>query len=320
MKRMIITGLLAGGSVFAFAQGNQANIKQNGTDNSHTVQQIGTNEKLTLVQGTAAELSTQSEANVVMSGMNDEVFIRQLGAQHLAGVDVGGESNAVDVRQGGFGQIARVDIIDGVSPTNNLVKINQLGEANSANVSIQGGEQHDFRVKQSGSDNIASIRQYYSSFNTFRITQDGASNEAQIQQESGRDGDQVNIKQGGDLNRAYVALADADAISPTRDNQAKITQLGSRNDATIEQKTPNDVLYTPDAPSEIALNEAIINQHGEDNTALLVQYGSENFGKIQQSGSLNDATLTQAGVGDMATIVQNGSGNVSMVSQGVALP
>lgn len=320
MKYVLITGLLVSSSLVGYSQANQADIKQNGTGNAHTVEQTGTNEKLTLIQGTGADHSDQSQATVTMSGMSDEVFIRQVGAQHLATVGVAGESNTVKVDQAGFGQIANVEVVENAFPNNNLVKINQQGETNDASVSIQGGEQHDFQIKQTGSDNVASMRQYYSSSNTFRIDQDGYSNEARIQQESGRDGDQASIKQTGDLNKARISLADADGISPTRDNQATIKQTGSGNNATIEQKTPNDILYTPDAPAEIALNEATIVQNGDDNTALLQQYGSESFGKIQQSGSLNDATLTQAGVGDQATIVQNGTGNMSQVAQGVALP
>ena len=317
MKYLLITGVLVSSSLAGYSQANQAHIQQNGTANSHTVEQTGTNENLTLIQGTGAKPSDQSQAAVAMSGMNDEVFIRQIGSEHLADVEITGESNTVKVDQAGFNQMADVEVLDNASPTNNLVKLNQQGEANSASVSIQGGEQHDFFIKQNGSDNIASMRQYYSSSNTFRIEQDGAANEAYIQQESNLDGDQATIKQTGYLNMARISLADASGISPSRDNQATIRQTGDGNEAKIEQKIPGDIV---DAPTEIALNEAEISQHGNDNQALLVQYGSENAGKIQQSGNLNEASLTQAGLGDMATIVQNGTGNMSVVSQGVVLP
>ena len=320
MKHTIITGILVTSSLVGYSQGNQADIKQNGTGNAHTVEQTGTNEKLMLLQGTGANPSNQSEASVAMMGASDEVFIRQIGSQHLANVGVAGESNTIRVDQAGFGQVANVEVTDNLYPTNNSVKINQQGETNGTEVSIQGGENHDFQIKQVGSDNVASMRQYYSSSNTFSIDQNGSSNEAYIQQESGRDGDQATIKQVGDLNTARIALADADGISPTRDNQATIRQAGNGNEAAIEQKTPNDILYTPDAPPEIALNEAVINQYGDNNTALLTQYGSENFGKIQQDGMANEATLIQAGVGDVTTLVQTGTGNVSLVAQGGALP
>ena len=320
MKNLIITGALVSSSLISFAQGNQADIQQHGTNNSHTVQQTGASEILTLIQGTAADPSHRSEAEVTMNGLSNEVYIVQAGEEHAARVTAEGESNNIRIAQSGFLQVANVEVLDNASPVGNQVDVQQQGETNGAAVSIQGGSGHDFQIRQAGADNSASIRQYYSSDNVFSIDQQGAANQARIQQESFDDGDQATITQNGVANAARISLADADGISPTRDNLATIEQVGGGNNATIEQKTPSAILYTADAPALIANNEASIIQHGNRNNALLVQYGSDNFGKIQQSGTLNEASLTQAGMGDIANVTQTGSGNVSQVSQGVALP
>ena len=320
-KPLIIGAALCALSFGSFAQNNQANVQQNGTGNTNTVQQTGTNEKLTLIQGTKSHTAVRADADIVMEGNANEVYIKQVGFTHEATVNAAGERNDVDINQRGSTNLADVEITSNRTPMNNHLDIDQDGKKNEAYMGIQGGENHRFKIKQAGGGNYGLIRQYYSSDNVFSIDQNGHDNRAEIREESDLAGDQASIKQVGNDNRANVEFNDSELYSSTRDNKATVRQTGNGNDATVRVRVvaAGDEDFGP-FPDEIANNEAEVNQHGDDNIAKLWQYGSDNFGKIQQNGTGNDASLTQAGLGDMATIIQNGSGNTSVVAQGVALP
>ncbi len=321
MKNYLLASVFAVCALAAHSQNNQADIRQTGSGNTNTVQQTGMNEKLTLIQGTKSNTAVQTNADIVMEGNANEVYIKQVGFTHQAIVKAAGEHNDVDINQQGSTNLADVEITSNRTPTNNHLDIHQDGKKNEAYMGIQGGENHRFKIKQAGGGNYGLIRQYYSSDNIFSIDQNGHDNWAEIREESDLAGDQASVKQVGNDNRANVEFNDSELYSSTRDNKATVRQTGNGNDATVRVRVvaAGDEDFGP-FPDEIANNEAEVNQHGDDNIALLWQYGSDNFGKIQQNGTGNDASLTQAGLGDRATITQIGSGNVSVVAQGVALP
>lgn len=109
-KSIIIGAALCAISFGSFAQDNQANIRQNGSGNSNTVQQTGMNEKLTLIQGTNGNTAVQAKADIVMEGNANEVYIKQVGFTHEATVATAGVNNQIKIDQQGSANMATAEI------------------------------------------------------------------------------------------------------------------------------------------------------------------------------------------------------------------
>ena len=223
----------------------------------------------------------------------------------------------------------------------NEVFIEQLGGANQANVQQGDGgfaEDNLAKVYQKGDGNTADISQ--STFestadhNTAALTQRGDNNEAVVGQGVGRSAATDNtatLNQHGHDNGASVnqGLFGSTATS----NTATLTQQGNNNDAEIFQGFAGGTAED---------NTATLTQRGDGNGANMYQ-GAGSIGirnvdgtfsqtftnetsaigstaTVSQHGDDHYAATIQAGTNDLIDIQQSGWGNYAVVAQGTAIP
>jgi hypothetical protein len=178
--------------------------------------------------------------------------------------------------------------------------------------------QQDVAISQTGNDNKTTVTQNGQgtavSANIIgsrngridgTITQDGDGAYAEIHIE----GDENNFSVAQDTASGFLGVVygsgnalsvdQVNAYSEAYQNYGAALQAGYGNTATLEQQV--------EAYGESGgLNQAYINQYGNDNTALLEQTGTDNLATITQDGNGNTGTLIQNGVGLSAALNQIG--------------
>lgn len=171
------------------------------------------------------------------------------------------------------------------SGSNNTTSITQKGNANEASINLYGysNGQTNGTLTQEGDGAFAKIY-IEGDENNFSVTQETAS----------------SLFSGvyGDGNT--LSVDQVNAYSDAYQNYGATLQSGYGNSATLEQQVE---AYGASG----GLNEAFINQYGNDNVALLDQTGTDNLAVITQEGNGNTGTLIQNGVGLSAALNQIGN-------------
>ncbi len=348
MKHLIITSALIGSGLISFAQGNRADIQQNGHHNTHTVQQTGTGEKLMLVQGTASETSIMSNAEVRMDGTMNEVLIQQLGGpNNEATVATEGANGLINVRQDGSDQRTTVEQAAPFGTSgSDVISIVQEGNINDAEV-FQGKDGASMRnetiLTQQGQRNEAEILQGVegegrAEDNIASIAQIGSDNSSRIGQGYARSGgggggvfnpfgpsslaknNHGTVRQEGNRNRGNIFQGSFSGIAEA--NTATLSQTGNDNIANVSQGTFDKVsernvvtvVQTEDANNAM-IKQGSFNGTATNNTIALTQRAS-GFASVDQGGSngtveRNEVMLTQFGDSRLS-VNQGGNGSIAV--------
>lgn len=170
----------------------------------------------------------------------------------------------------------------------------------------QVGNDNETSIRQIGSDNTAAvaINGNLNGANSNEILQENAVNDAAIIIDG--DNNNFNVKQGGTLGVNVlklgqvgdfnIATIEQSAVQLTS-NEANLTQIGTRNNVTIEQ-------YASVAGFG---NEINLFQAGVDNDATFYQDGGNNLINSSQLGTNVDATFEQFGVDNSLSTLQAGN-------------
>jgi hypothetical protein len=224
-------------------------------------------------------------------------------------------------QNGAFGEIIQ-DGIDNSASMNqrawgsdgNEHSIEQLGEANVANVDIYNGNNFGF-VVQEGSENSARMVQSGTG-NGSVILQTGEENYATSSSTAGS-GNITGIVQGvpgglpqinGPQQLGQVPLI---PILPSAGNTATLGVKGSNNVAGILQLG----LFNNAGSNPSWTGDLGISIEGDGNTAGIAQLGIENAANISVLGNSNMALIGQMGSSNTGSIMQDGSGNSAVISQ-----
>jgi hypothetical protein len=263
---------------------------------------ITTTFALALVFSVGMAFGQSHDATVDQIGDDSEADIEQLGSDNEATVF---QSEELGV----FGQVS--------GDANHLADILQDGSNNAADVD-QRAEDTEALIEQTGSGNVLEADDYgpgsvtqgqVGEDNSIDALQDGDNNVGRINQ-AGRDFD-ADLTQDGDNNEANLNMVGAaDLGSATDINNADfaenfeafVTQNGDGNFADVQQL----------AFDLASVNQATVDQTGDDNYVELSQGDGTNTATITQGDNLGDyenvARLDQQ-QGSTADVLQEGNRN-----------
>ncbi|HWW69038.1 MAG TPA: hypothetical protein VN089_03790 [Duganella sp.] len=291
-----------------------ATMTQTGANNSASIEQEGTRERLAVI--------TQIGNDNIAGGEGKEGGIVQRNSRVLAFITQRGSHNVAGVVQ------------DNIAP-HGEASIDQLGSDNVALVREQSAFTTGTEVRQEGTRNVALLSQLYGDIG-MRARQTGADNTITINQEQASYGGPL-VEQDGVGNSATVTLynnghAGSNLAQTGTLNEANITQENSqfnRGMGIVQNGNGNRA----NAASSGVGNMSLITQTGDGNAASLRGVVSTSESIILQTGNLNSATIsqnavypggprsdniariTQAGDGFVADIAQAGSGNAGTIHQ-----
>jgi minor curlin subunit len=97
-------------------------------------------------------------------------------------------------------------------------------------------------------------------------------------------------------------------------NMSQIDQIGSANEATIQQK------FVASGLSGDTLNSAIASQTGTGNTIGITQEGASLTANVTQKGDELEASVEQNGTGHTASVEQFGTGHNATIQQNGPTP
>lgn len=180
----------------------------------------------------------------------------------------------------------------------NNANSSSTGSNNTSNIS-QTGDEHDASVIQNGSTN------------TSDINQSGLNNDATVNQDGGNNTSTINQNFRGSDNIAVVTQDGPP--SNGNDNLSTINQVGSLNQAYVDQDDGNISTIQQDGSGSIANVDQTGFSGSDDNISSIVQ-GDDNEAYVAQSGQLNDSVVEQ-GHDNFATVIQSGDFNQSTVTQ-----
>jgi len=310
--------------------GNDGTIDQSGSNNSAELNQVKF--------GNVAEITQSGTTNNTFAPAS--VLVTQVGENNGATVTQSGRRGTINVIQGNAtgpltfgGQTLASTGYD--SETNdafdNTVEVTQSGLDNLAG-SNQSGDMGSSTIMQAGTNNTIGITQENQG-----IAVRSMNNTAEATQETGTDGNLIDIVQSGQQNTGSamqtnnVARSTINLTQRKDNNMAMLTQSqGDQNVISVRQIPDNfdtqmNEVEISQAGSE---NEARLEQTGYNNSFSLTQTGNEhtvqqNGGNpfALQSGNGNTAELTQSGNGDGAAgghtinFNQSGTSNMAMIDQ-----
>lgn len=113
---------------------------------------------------------------------------------------------------------------------------------------------------------------------------------------------------------AIAVLLPLSAFAEDAGNMSQIDQIGSANEATIQQK------FVASGLSGDALNSATASQIGTGNTIGITQKGASLTASVTQRGDELEAAVEQNGNGHTATVEQFGTGHNANVQQNGPTP
>jgi hypothetical protein len=289
----------------AFAQNNDADVKQDGTGNIAEVEQVGLDNEAIVEQLNAVN----NRAFVDQDGEGNEATLKQAGASgtqelHHGTINQLGDGNEAILDQSmWYGNVGHTGIID------------QKGNRNFANLVMGGANNDRGTINQTGDDNIADVDQMRGASGTsnpaiVEVDQIGDWNEVYLDQHSST-WTHAYIWQEGDYN--YVDLEQKQA------DNADIQQYGDNNkvagvvraswvptmplefdeDGFAYQHTSDIDIYQRGDNNKVGFlqrdnNVADVSQIGDGNTGLLWQYGEGGHNAdISQTGDMNTARVFQ---------------------------
>ncbi len=347
--RKIFVGLFAVmvGVCLVYAQGNQATVQQQSSNNFAKIEQTGSNQIATVTQQTGdgnviGTVGEPAAGGIVQNGSENRVEVLQDGSgnrisQYRPSQNVynaifqDGDRNEVYITQVGNDQVV------GLKTYAYHAGVEQRGDQNSASIwqgdgvanrleeLFQSGAGHQATVEQHGNENVVSRIHQYGSFNNGEILQFGNENTAHMDA-NGRENRtrilQGNATPGTEANEATQWVnGEKNVVTIMQDgagyNKAfqhlPSTAWGSENTATIIQEGQYNDAYQKIMGSE---NVAIIESHGDYNgTTDIDGDGSADRVQIIQNGDLNRAEIYQYGSYNGVIVTQNGDGHAAYVEQ-----
>lgn len=264
----------------AFAQSNDAAVSQNGDDNDAAVEQLGSGNDAELNQGFDGQGQNGAIGDIFQDGTDNSASLNQRAW--------GNDGNEHSIEQIGDANVANVDIYNG----NNFGFVNQEGSENNARM-VQSGSGHGSVILQSGDENYAQSSSTAGSGNVTAIAQGVP---------GGLTGLPVNGgPQSLNLIPVFSSVGNAATLAVKgSDNEAGILQIGAYNNAGSNPQWSGDLGISID---------------GDGNTAGIAQLGSENTANISVLGNANMAMIGQMGNSNTGSIMQDGSGNSALITQ-----
>ena len=204
----------------------------------------------------------------------------------------------------------RKDTFDSMTTdTNNIVKIDQVGDNTSVTVTQNKGGYSTKGNKIMGRTSANDTALIYGNNNTIDLEQNGNniilnldvdSNHTDIISKQNGDGHRARIiSENGDYNYIYLYQSNTGGEG----NFADIRTSGSNNSATAYQYDNNQLL--------------VIDTNGnDDNTITVTQRDGENYASIVTNSDDNTISLTQKGGGDhAANIITSGNPYTATITQ-----
>ncbi|MGF1462949.1 MAG: beta strand repeat-containing protein [Maricaulaceae bacterium] len=285
---------------------NFADVDVAGSDNIISVSQMNMddNEPNTAainVDGTNIDVDVTQD-----SSGNDPGFFGP-GGVNDAQVDVTGDNNDVSIDQQFEDNLADVDVSGGADSTIDILQTNAAGnEPNDAFVSLTDTDGADVDISQdstgnfggAGSINEADVSITGGDTNSVTINQGLENNDALVTLVNSSDSD-ITIDQmngpGNEANDASVGLTDAVNVDVTISQDTTGSSLGDGNDATV---TGSGTDNTVDITQSFENNSALVDISGTGNDLDIVQEND-----VIDTGNLADAVVT--GDGNTVDIFQN---------------